>query len=75
MSGFPASDEMVVWTESLVGMLTKMKTEYGGTEAMLERPDWDESKTEYVISLLGNLKQHVCQIHNEMVQHVSQKIQ
>lgn len=75
MSGFPASDEMVVWTESLVGMLTKMKTEYGGIEAMLERPDWDESKTEYVISLLGSLRRHVCQIHDEMVQHVSQKNQ
>lgn len=51
---FPASDEYVVWAQSLSGMLTKIKTTYGSVSEMVEHPDWDESKTQFFL-LLGNL--------------------
>ncbi len=42
-----ASDEFIVWAESLSRMLTSLRTSYGTTEDMLECPDWNEGKTEY----------------------------
>ena len=41
---FTASDDFIVWAQSLSGMLTKMRTEYGSTQELLEHPDWDEAK-------------------------------
>jgi len=44
--------EVVQWVESLVGVLTKIETEYGGLCELLEHPSWDEAQTEYFVHLL-----------------------
>lgn len=72
-SQYPISDEMVVWAESLAGMLTKIETRYEGTSEMIECPEWDSGRTDYFVSLLGDVREHVNRIHAELVEHVSQK--
>jgi hypothetical protein len=59
---FPASDEFIVWAQSLSGMLTRIRTEYGGVDQMLEHPDWDEDKTPYVVQLVKSLHEHLGEI-------------
>jgi hypothetical protein len=70
---FTASDEVVVWAQSLSGMLTKIRREYGGPAEMVERSDWDDGKTEYVLSLIKALHQHLSQIDSELSSHVEEK--
>jgi hypothetical protein len=73
MKTYPVSDEIVRWVESLVGVATKIETEYGGVSEMLERPDWDASKTGYVRDLLNRLYTRLGEIKGEIDDHVSQK--
>ena len=47
-----ASDEFMVWAESLSGMLTSLRASYGTAEEMLEHCDWNEGKTEYLLQLV-----------------------
>lgn len=68
-----ASHEFIVWAESLSGMLTSLRTSYGSTEEMLERPDWDESKTEYLLELVRCLRDDLTMLDEEMRDHVEAK--
>ena len=70
---FAASDELIVWAQSLSGMLTKIRTEYGGIAQMVERPDWDESKTDLALKLMKSLKINISRMEKELASHVSGK--
>ena len=70
---FEASDEFIVWAQSLSGMLTKMKTEYGGIAEMVEHRSWDEGKTNYALALIKSLHQHIAQLDAELSSHVDEK--
>lgn len=70
---FPASDEFIVWAQSLSGMLTTMNTTYGGIAEMVEHPDWDEGKTQYALSLIKSLHVHLERIDLELTNHVREK--
>ena len=52
---YAASDEFIVWAQSLSGMLTKMKTEYGTIAEMVEHSAWDEGRTHYALALIQSL--------------------
>jgi hypothetical protein len=73
-SEYPASDEMYVWAQSLSGMITKIKTEYGGISEMVERPDWDDRKTRMMLTLLKGLKSSISKAEKELADHVSGKV-
>lgn len=73
MRRYQVSDEVVRWVESLVGLVTKIGTQYGGVAEMLERPDWDSSKTDYLEKLLGGLCDRLYDIKREIADHVSQR--
>jgi transcription termination factor NusB len=70
---FVASDECVAWAESLSGMLTKIKTTYGGIGEMVESPEWNESKTVYFLQLLKGLRRQLATIDKELSEHVKGK--
>jgi hypothetical protein len=70
---FPASDEFIVWAQSLSGMLTKMRTEYGSVSEMVERPDWDGAKTDLALKLLKTLRTNLTKVEKELTNHVSGK--
>lgn len=70
---YSASDEYVVWAQSLSGMLTKIKTTYGGIVNMVEHVDWDESKTQYFLQLVKSLQRNLKAIDKELSDHVSGK--
>lgn len=74
MQRFPASDEFIVWAQSLSGMLTKMRTDYGSISEMVECPEWDEAKTDVALKLLRSLKFHLGKIEKELSSHVSGKL-
>jgi hypothetical protein len=73
MSRFKASDEFIAWAQSLSGMLTKIRTDYGGISKMVERPDWDENKTDIAVKLLNSLGVNVNKVKKELADHVSGK--
>jgi hypothetical protein len=68
-----ASDEFIVWAESLSGMLTSLRTSYGTTEEMLEHPDWNEGKTGYLLQLVHCLHTDLTMLDEEMSEHVKAK--
>lgn len=70
---FDASEQFVVWAQSLSGMLTKITTEFGSVSEMVESSTWDDSKTEYALSLVKALHRHLRQIDKELSRHVSEK--
>ena len=70
---FVASDTFIAWAQSLSGLLTKMRTEYGGIEAMVEHPACDEGKTQYALALVITLHNHLAQIKEELSVHVDEK--
>jgi hypothetical protein len=70
---FPASDEYVVWAQSLSGMLTKIKTTYGSVSEMVEHPEWDEGQTEYFLQLIKSLHRHLAATDKELTGHVKGK--
>lgn len=70
---FPASDDFIAWAHSLSGMLAKMHTRYGTIAEMIEHPEWDESQTEYAISIIKSLCEHLNQIDEELSSHVNEK--
>ena len=74
MTRFPASDEFIVWAQSLSGMMTKIRTEYGSVSAMVEHPAWDEGKTEHALSLVKSLRTHLSKIDRELSNHVEEKL-
>ncbi len=73
MTKYVASDRFIVWLESLSGMLTKIKTEYGGIAALVEHPDWDENRTVHAARLVRALRHHLHSIDEELVGHVNEK--
>ena len=59
---------------SLSGMITKVKTQYGGVGEMIESPTWDESKTDIAVALLmKGLKKEVGEINKELSRRVAEK--
>lgn len=72
-SDFPASDEVLAWAQSLSGMLTKIKTEYGGISELVERPDWDDTKTPMMLTLLRGLRASISNAEAELTDHVKGK--
>ena len=70
---FIASDEFVIWAQSLSGMLTRIRSEYGSVAEMVEHPAWDEAKTHYSLSLIKSLCEHLTQIDEELTEHVQDK--
>jgi hypothetical protein len=70
---FAASDEFIAWAQSLSGMLTKLRTEYGSIAEMVEHPAWDEGKTEYAMSLVKSLRKHLSKMDTELSSHVEEK--
>lgn len=70
---FSASDEFIVWAQSLSGMLTRIRTQYGSLAEMLESPEWDENKTEYAVRLMKSLHSHLRDIETEMSSHAREK--
>jgi len=71
---FPASDEFIVWAQSLSGMLTKMTSQYGGIAEMVENRAWDEGKTMYALHLLQSLRTHLAKVESELLTHVEEKV-
>lgn len=70
---YPASDEFIVWAQSLSGMLTEMRTKYGGIAEMVERSDWDGAKTDLALKLLKTLRTNLTKVEKELANHVSGK--
>ena len=73
MKDYPASDDVVVWLQSLSGMLTRVKTQYGSFPEMVEHPDWDEGRTDLVLRLIGSLREHLQNVEKELSDHVNGK--
>jgi hypothetical protein len=73
-SMFSASDEFIVWAQSLSGMLTKIRQRYGSISEMLEHPDWNEDKTGIICRLVHSLYEDMQIIDMEMTNHVNDKI-
>ena len=73
MTKYVASDEFVVWLESLSGMLTRIKTEYGGIVALVEHPNWDDNRTIHAARLVRALQRHLHSIDKELADYVSEK--
>ncbi len=71
---FPVSDQLIQWAQSLSGMLTTIKVQYGDISEMVEHPEWDESQTGYALSLLKSLRIHLSQLEEELTIHVEEKI-
>lgn len=70
---FSASDNFIVWAQSLSGMLTTIRSEYGSVGEMLEHAAWDEGRTQYALTLIKSLHKHLDQIDEEMTIHVNEK--
>lgn len=68
-----ASDEFIVWAQSLSGMLTMLRTSYGSTVEMLEHPDWNDGKSEYLLQLVRCLHSDLRTLDEEMSEHVETK--
>lgn len=66
---FEASDAFIRWAESVSGMLTTIKTKYGGVAKMLGDPLWDDSKSQYARKLVSALRDHISRISAEMHEH------
>jgi len=73
MMPFPASDEFIVWAQSLSGMLTKIRTEFGSMPEMVESTEWDEGRTQYALALLKSLNKHLSETTEELAIHVAEK--
>lgn len=70
---FSASDEFIAWAQGVSGMLTSIRTRFGSVSDMVEHPNWDESSTRYVMSLIGSLRSHLADIDEELSNHVREK--
>jgi hypothetical protein len=70
---FPASDEFVAWAQGLSGMLTDIRVRFGSIAEMVEHPAWDEGKTQYALSLVKSLRDHLSRLDEELTTHVRDK--
>ena len=68
---YSASDEVVRWIESVTGLLTYIRTEYGGVAELIEHPQWDATQNGYATSMLAGLKKEVTQLAKEFKEHVN----
>lgn len=73
MTSYPASDDVIVWLQSLSGMLTRVHSEYGSFPEMVEHPDWDEGRTDLALQLIVNLREHLTKVEEELKSHVNRK--
>jgi hypothetical protein len=71
---FPASTEFILWAQSLSGLLTRLKTDYGQITEMVERPTWDEGKTTFALALIRSLRVDLAQLEEELSAHVEEKL-
>jgi hypothetical protein len=71
---FPASDEFIRWLQSLGGMLTKIKINYGSVAEMTEHSEWDDSRTELALALVKAIHKQLRQIDMELTSHVQEKL-
>ena len=70
---YPASDKFLTWTQSLSGMLTKMKTDHGSISEMVESAEWDSSKTDLALKMLRSLRINLDKMQKELEAHVTGK--
>ncbi len=66
--------DILNWFESLSVSITSIDTELGGIAAVVESREWDESKTDYLLKLLGGLKRSVADLETELRDHVNGKL-
>ncbi len=65
---------VVGWIESASVALTSIDSELGGIAAVVESPQWDEAKTDYLLRLLSGLKTSVVDLEMELRGHVNGKL-
>lgn len=65
-----ASDQILRWMESISGLLTFIRTQYGGVSELIEHPTWDESKNNYALAMAKSLKKEMAQLAEEFSEHV-----
>lgn len=70
---FSASDDFIGWAQSLSGLLTTIRTEYGSMPEMVENSRWDEGRTHLALSLVKSLRAQLIKIEKELAQHVIEK--
>jgi|GEM_PF-1837208 len=73
MPQYTASDEFITWAQSLSGMLTSIRTNFGSVGEMLESSEWNENRTLYALALVKSLHQHLNEIDKEFSRHVREK--
>ncbi len=74
VASFVDSDNVVRWVESLSGAITTINTEHGGISGLVEGAAWDESRTPYLLNLLGGLKESISILEQELRDHVNGKL-
>ena len=70
---FTASDEFIASAQSLSGMATRIRTQYGSIGEMVESASWDEGKTGVALSMIKALEKEVRTINKELARHVTEK--
>ena len=54
-------------------MLIKLRTEYGIIANMIEHRAWNEGKTNYALTFIKSLYEHIAQLDAELSSHVEKK--
>ena len=70
---FTASDSFISWAQSLSGLLTTIRTEYGSMPEMVESPAWDEGRTMVALNLVKSLGSQLAKVETELENHVNEK--
>jgi len=67
-------NDIVGWLESLSGALSTIEVEFGGISELVEKSEWDHTKTDYLLQLLKGLKASVYSLETELRDHVNGKL-
>jgi len=73
MKAHPASAMLLTWLQGMSGCLTRINSDYGSVQEMMEHNDWDQSKTENVFRLLQTVREHLEKVEVELSDHVNTK--
>ncbi len=73
MTKYSASDEVIARLQSVSGLLTTIKTKYGGAGQMVERPDCDDARTDFALNMLRSLKANISKVEKELAERVKGK--
>ncbi len=65
------AQEIIRWIESVSGLMTHVRTAYGDVDSMLGSPEWDDSKTEYLLGLVKCVRCEIAEFAEELQGHVS----